>query len=66
MFGKIEKPVCVGREFIALSDDAKQSGLGAINREKMTSTRDVVTAALSLKRAVTVDELYTAQFLTAR
>jgi hypothetical protein len=32
----------------------------------MTSTRDLVTAALSLKRVVPVDELYTGQFLPGR
>lgn len=48
---------------LALTDEAKQSGLGAISREKMTSTRDIVTSALSLKRVVPVEELYTVQFL---
>jgi hypothetical protein len=32
----------------------------------MTSTRDLATSALSLKRVVRVEELYTAQFLPAR
>jgi NitT/TauT family transport system substrate-binding protein len=51
---------------LALSEEAKQSGLGAISREKMTSTRDIVTSALSLKRVVPLEELYTVQFLPAR
>ncbi len=32
----------------------------------MTSTRDVVTSALSLKRVIPVEELYTVQFLPPR
>ena len=51
---------------LAWSEEAKANGLGFINREKMTSTRDVVTSALSLKRVVPVEELYTVQFLPAR
>lgn len=51
---------------LAMSDEAKTGGIGAISREKMTSTRDLVTSALSLKRVVPVEELYTAQFLPAR
>jgi len=51
---------------LAWSDEAKANGLGSISREKMTSTRDVVTSALSLKRVVPVEELYTIQFLPAR
>jgi NitT/TauT family transport system substrate-binding protein len=51
---------------LAWSEEAKASGLGFISREKMTSTRDVVTSALSLKRVITVEELYTVQFLPAR
>ncbi len=51
---------------LAWSDEAKANGLGAISREKMTSTRDVVTSALSLKRVIPVEELYTVQFLPPR
>ena len=51
---------------LAWSDEAKANGLGAISREKMTSTRDVVTSALSLKRVIPVEELYTVQFLPSR
>ena len=51
---------------LAMSEEAKTSGLGAISREKMTSTRDIVTGALTLKRVVPVDELYTVQFLPPR
>src|SRR5262245_19879869 len=51
---------------LAWSVEAKANGLGFISREKMTSTRDVVTSALSLKRIVAVEELYTVQFLPAR
>jgi NitT/TauT family transport system substrate-binding protein len=48
---------------LAMSDEARTGGVGAISREKMTSTRDIVTSALALKRVVPVEELYTAQFL---
>lgn len=51
---------------LAWSEEAKAGGLGAMTREKMTSTRDVVTTALSLKRVVPVEELYTTQFLPPR
>ena len=51
---------------LAWSEEAKTNGLGFISREKMTSTRDIVTSALSLKRIVPVEELYTVQFLPAR
>jgi NitT/TauT family transport system substrate-binding protein len=51
---------------LAWSDEARAKGLGTMSPEKMTATRDVVTAALSLKRVVPVDELYTNQFLLAR
>jgi NitT/TauT family transport system substrate-binding protein len=51
---------------LAWSPEAKANGLGFISREQMTSTRDVVTSALSLKRVVPVEELYTTQFLPAR
>jgi NitT/TauT family transport system substrate-binding protein len=51
---------------LAWSEEAKSAGLGAISPEKMTSTRDVVTTALSLKRVVPVEELYTTQFLPPR
>jgi NitT/TauT family transport system substrate-binding protein len=51
---------------LAMTEEAKAGGIGAISREKMTSTRDIVTAALSLKRVVPVDDLYTVQFLPAR
>lgn len=51
---------------LAWSDEAKAHGLGFIDRAKMTSTRDVVTSALSLKRVVPVEEVYTTQFLPAR
>ena len=63
---EFSKEELVGTRELAWSDEAKASGLGAISREKMTTTRDVVTAALSLKRVVPVDELYTTQFLPAR
>jgi NitT/TauT family transport system substrate-binding protein len=51
---------------LAMTEEAKAGGIGAISREKMTSTRDIVTAALSLKRVVPVDDLYTVQFLPTR
>ena len=51
---------------LAWSEEAKAGGLGAISREKMTSTRDIVTGALTLKRVVPVEELYTVQFLPGR
>jgi len=63
---EFSKEELLGTRELAWSDEAKASGLGAISRDKMTSTRDVVTTALSLKRVVPVDELYTTQFLPPR
>ncbi len=48
---------------LAWSEEARAKGLGYISREKMTSTRDVASQALSLKRTVPVEELYTNEFL---
>ena len=63
---QFSKEELLGTRELAWSDEAKASGLGAISRDKIATTRDVVTAALSLKRVVPVDELYTTQFLPAR
>ncbi len=51
---------------LAWSDEAKAKGLGYMSPDKMASTRDVVTSALSLKRVVPVDDLSTNQFLPTR
>jgi len=51
---------------LAWSDEARAQGLGFMSATKMTSTRDVVTDALGLKRVVPIDELYTTRFLPVR
>jgi NitT/TauT family transport system substrate-binding protein len=48
---------------LALTDETKQHGLGWIDRAHMERTRDVTTEALSLKRVVPVEEIYTLDFL---
>src|SRR5262245_11102309 len=44
---------------LAWSEEARAQGLGFMSATKMTSTRDVVTEALGLKRVVPIDDLYT-------
>jgi NitT/TauT family transport system substrate-binding protein len=51
---------------LAWSDEARVHGLGHMSADRMTSTRDVVTEALGLKRVVPIDELYTVRFLPGR
>ena len=63
---EFSKEELLGTRELAWTDEAKASGLGAISSDKVATTRDVVTAALSLKRVVPADELYTTQFLPAR
>jgi NitT/TauT family transport system substrate-binding protein len=47
------------------TDDVKTHGFGYIDEKRLTETRDVVTKALSLKRAVGIDEIYSKGFLPA-
>jgi NitT/TauT family transport system substrate-binding protein len=43
---------------LALTEHAKQHGLGKIDAKRMTETRDIVVKALSLKREVPITEIY--------
>lgn len=45
------------------TDDIKANGLGYIRKGRMEATRDTVTGALSLKRKVPMEEIYTDEFL---
>jgi NitT/TauT family transport system substrate-binding protein len=49
-----------------LSPETASKGLGYMTPDVMTATRDVVTQALGLKRAVPPEELYTNEFLPRR
>jgi NitT/TauT family transport system substrate-binding protein len=49
-----------------VSPEAATKGLGYMSPDVMTATRDVVTQALGLKRAVPPDELYTNELLPRR
>jgi NitT/TauT family transport system substrate-binding protein len=49
-----------------VSPEAASKGLGYMSPDVMTATRDVVTQALGLKRAVPPEELYTNEFLPRR
>jgi NitT/TauT family transport system substrate-binding protein len=49
-----------------VSPEAASRGLGYMNPEVMTATRDVVTQALALKRVVPTEELYTNELLSPR
>lgn len=43
---------------LALTEHAKNQGLGVIDAAQMTQTRDIVVKALSLKREVPINEIY--------
>jgi NitT/TauT family transport system substrate-binding protein len=58
-FGKAELAIMKS----LLSPDAATRGLGYMNPDIMTSTRDIVTQALGLKRVVPTEELYTNDFV---
>jgi NitT/TauT family transport system substrate-binding protein len=47
------------------TDDVKKHGFGYIDEKRLTETRDVVTKALSLKRTVSIDDIYSKGFLPA-
>ena len=51
---------------LALTDFVKANGLGAIDANRMTATRDIVNNALSLKRSVPIDQIYAAGFVPAK
>jgi NitT/TauT family transport system substrate-binding protein len=45
------------------TEDVSKHGLGYISRSRMEATRNTVTEALSLKKTVAVEDIYTDQFL---
>lgn len=51
-----------GLATLAWSPEAKQHGLGWIDRGKMAATVETVTSALKLPRQVDIDEIYTLDF----
>lgn len=51
---------------LALSEEAKAGGIGAIDPKKIQTTIDLVTEGLELKRKISPAELYTAGFLPKR
>ena len=51
---------------LALTDFVKTNGLGAIDANRMTQTRDIVNNALSLKRSVPVDQIYASGFVPGK
>jgi NitT/TauT family transport system substrate-binding protein len=55
---EIGKEELIAIRELALTDHAKQYGLGKIDAKQMTSTRDIVVKALSLKREVPIEEIY--------
>jgi NitT/TauT family transport system substrate-binding protein len=48
---------------VSVTDEVRKDGLGTMSDGAIAATRDLVTNALSLKRSVPVDQLYTAEFL---
>lgn len=59
----IGKEQLMGIAEFVLVDDVKKKGYGHIDPVKIDRTRSVIAEALKLKRAITTDEVYTAQFL---
>jgi NitT/TauT family transport system substrate-binding protein len=51
---------------LVLSPEAKARGIGAVDPKKAQTTIDLVTSGLELKRKISPQELYTAQFLPKR
>jgi len=48
---------------IELTPDVRQHGFGYIDEERMAKTEDIIVKALSLKKTVPLDQLYTSDFL---
>jgi NitT/TauT family transport system substrate-binding protein len=48
---------------IQATDDVRKHGFGYIDEQRLTATRDIVTNALSLKRTVGIDDIYSRGFL---
>jgi NitT/TauT family transport system substrate-binding protein len=63
---EIGKEELIAIRELALTDHAKQHGLGKIDAAQMTSTRDIVVKALSLKREVPIDEIYVDGMVTKK
>lgn len=59
----IGKEQLMGIAEFVLVDDVKKKGYGYIDPVKIDRTRSLIAEALKLKRAVTTDEVHTAQFL---
>src|SRR6185369_12259703 len=55
---EIGKEELIAIRDLALTDHARQYGLGKIEAKQMTQTRDIVVKALALKREVPIDEIY--------
>jgi len=45
------------------TDEIRKTGLGHIDKGRMEKTVDIITDALSLKRTVPVEEIYSTDFL---
>jgi NitT/TauT family transport system substrate-binding protein len=48
---------------IELTPDVARNGFGSIGKERMATTEDIVVTALSLKKTVAPEDLYTTEFL---
>ncbi|MCL4458941.1 MAG: ABC transporter substrate-binding protein [Chloroflexi bacterium] len=51
---------------LAMTDEAKKSGLGYMSPAMMKATRDIMTSAFGLKTEVPLDDLYTDEFLSKK
>ena len=48
---------------IQATEDVRKHGFGYIDEQRLTKTRDIVTGALSLKRTVKIEDIYSKGFL---
>jgi len=48
---------------VSITPEVQKDGVGIVDAKQMTATRDIVTNALSLKRTVPVDRIFTTEFL---
>lgn len=62
----VTKGELLSHKALAASDNVRKNGLGSVQPSEMAQTIDIITTALSLKRKLTVEDLYTSGFLPAK
>jgi len=62
----VTKGELMSHKALSASDSVRKNGLGSVQSSEMAETIDIITTALSLKRKLTVDDLYAAGFLPSK